>query len=73
MKKSVCLGLSIFDVSKTVMYEFWNDYIKPTYGENANFCYMDTDSFICLCKKLMMFTKTSQKMLKKDLALQTMK
>ena len=73
MKKSVCLGLSAFDVSKTVMYEFWNDYIKPNYGENANFCYMDTDSFICLCKKQMMFTKTLQKMLKKDLALQTMK
>ena len=58
MKKSVCLGLSAFDVSKTAMYEFWNDYIKPNYGENANFCYMDTDSFICLCKKQMMFTKT---------------
>ena len=28
------------------MYEFWYDYVKPKYGENAKICYMDTDSFI---------------------------
>ena len=28
------------------MYEFWYDYLKPKYGENAKFCYMDTGSFI---------------------------
>ena len=28
------------------MYEFWCDYIKPKYGDNARLCYMDTDSFI---------------------------
>ena len=28
------------------MYEFWYDYVKPNYGENATLCYMDTDSFI---------------------------
>ena len=28
------------------MYEFWYDYVKPNYGENAKFCYMDTGSFI---------------------------
>ena len=35
MNKSVNLGLSILDLSKTVMYEFWYDYVKPKYGENA--------------------------------------
>ena len=25
----VYLGLSILDLQKTVMHEFWNDYIKP--------------------------------------------
>ena len=28
------------------MHEFWYDFLKPKYGENAKLCYMDTDSFI---------------------------
>ena len=28
------------------MYEFWYDYIKPKYGDNARLCYMDTDCFL---------------------------
>ena len=28
------------------MYEFWYDYIKPKYENNAKLCYRDTDSFI---------------------------
>ena len=50
MNKPVYLGLSILDLSKTVMYEFWYDYVKPKYGENAKLCYMDTDSFIVYVK-----------------------
>ena len=37
------------------MYEFWYDYVKPKYGENAKLCYMDTDSFIIHVKQ-MIFT-----------------
>ena len=29
MNKSLYLGISILDISKTLMYEFWYDYIKP--------------------------------------------
>ena len=50
MNKPLYLGLSILDLSKTVMYEFWYDYIKPKYGENANLCYMDIGSFIAHVK-----------------------
>ena len=32
------------------MYEFWYDYIKPKYGDNAILCYMDTDSFVIYMK-----------------------
>ena len=46
MNKLDYLRLSILDLSKTVMYEFWYDYVKPRYGENTKLCYMDTDSFI---------------------------
>ena len=28
------------------MYEFWYNYIKPKYQNNAKLCYMDTESFI---------------------------
>ena len=28
------------------MYEFWYDYVKPKYQDNAKLCYMDTGSFI---------------------------
>ena len=46
MNKPVCLGLSILDLSQTVMYGFWYDYVKLKYGENAKICYLDTDNFI---------------------------
>ena len=46
MNKPVYLGLSILEISETLMYEFWYDYMKPKYGDNVKLCYMDTDSFI---------------------------
>ena len=44
MHKSIYLGLSILDLSRTLMYEFWYDYIKPNYDENTKICYMGTDN-----------------------------
>ena len=46
MNKPIYLGLSILEISKLLMYEFWYDYMKPKYGNNVKLCYMDTDSFI---------------------------
>ena len=37
MNKFVHLGLSILDLSKTVMYEFWYDDVKPKYVKTQNF------------------------------------
>ena len=46
MNKPVYLGMSILEISKTLLYEFWYDYIKPKYKDEAKLCYMDTDSFV---------------------------
>ena len=50
MNKPIHLGLSMPELSKILMYEFWYDYVQPKYGEKVNLCYMDTDSFIVYIK-----------------------
>ena len=44
--KPIYLGLSILEISKILMYEFWYDVMKPKYNDNIKLCYMDTDSFV---------------------------
>ena len=51
MNKPIYLGLTILHLIKSVMYEFWYDYVKPKYRENENVCYMDRSSFIVHEKK----------------------
>ena len=46
VNKPIYLGLSILDISKITMYEFWYDYVKNKYDSRANLCYMDMDSFV---------------------------
>ena len=46
MNKPIYLGLSILDISKITMCEFWYDYVKIKYQDRARLCYMDTDSFV---------------------------
>ena len=51
MNKPIYLGMSILDISKVLMYEFWYDYIKLKYKrictqDRAKLCYMDSDSFV---------------------------
>ena len=36
MNKPVYLGLSISEMSKIIMYEFWYDYVRQKNGEKAN-------------------------------------
>ena len=60
MNKPIYLGLSILDISKITMYEFWYDYVKSKYEDRARLCYMDTDSFVLNIKTKDFYKDISQ-------------
>ena len=61
MNKPVYLGLSILEISKTLMYKFWYDYIKQNYQNNTT--WIQTVSLFRF--KLKIFIKILEMMLKK--------
>ena len=46
MNKPVYIAQAILYLSKTLMYEFHYDYMRPKYDSKVKLCYMDTDSFV---------------------------
>ena len=38
MNKAIYLGMSILEISKILMHEFWYDYVKPKYHDKAKPC-----------------------------------
>ena len=50
INKPIYLGQAILDLSETLMYEFWYDYIKLKFGDKVRLCYMDTESFVMYIK-----------------------
>ena len=41
----------ILELSKTLMYEFWYDYVKSKCAEKEKLCYMDADGFLVYMKR----------------------
>ena len=68
INKALYLGISRLDISKTLMYEFWYNYVKPKYQDKAKLCYIDTDS---LKLKVKIFTKILLMMFKNGFTHQT--
>ena len=60
MNNPIYLGLSILDISKITIYEFWYDYVKTKYEDKARLCYMDTDSFVVNIKTKDFYKDISQ-------------
>ena len=60
LNKPVCLGHSILELSEILTHEFRCGYVKPKYGQKANLCYMDTDSFIVYVKTVDIYKDTAK-------------
>ena len=68
MNKPVYLALSILEISKTLMYQFWYDYIIPKYKTMQN-----NATWIETILSLILKQNISMRILKKDLIHQIMK
>ena len=59
MNKPIYIGQDVLDISKTLMYKFCYDYLKPKYGDKVKLCYMNTDSFIFIVETVDFFKDIS--------------
>ena len=54
--KPIAVEQAVLDISKTLMYEFWYECLKPKYSDNINLC-SSIQTVLSFIFKLMVFTK----------------
>ena len=59
--KPIAVEQAVLDISKTLMYEFWYECLKPKYSDNINLC-SSIQTVLSFIFKLMVFTKVLVKM-----------
>ena len=47
LNKPIAVGFSILEISKFIMYRFYYDHLKATYGDRCSLLFTDTDSLCC--------------------------
>lgn len=66
MNKPIAIGMSILDISKVVMYDFYYGHLKNKYGEKIEMIYTDTDSFIVEVRTDCFYNDMQQNLYKYD-------
>lgn len=66
MNKPIAIGMTVLDLSKVLMYDFYYSHMKPKYGTNVEMLYTDTDSFILEIKTACIYTDMLQHLDKYD-------
>ena len=51
LNKPVYIGVSILELSKLHMYQYYYDVMKKKYDDKIKLLYTDTDSFISILKQ----------------------
>ena len=46
LNRPICVDISILDLSKTLMYDFYYNRIKAEYGERCQLLILDTDGLL---------------------------
>ena len=60
--KPIIIGYSVLEISKTFMYDFHYNVMKPNYNNNLSLLYCDTDSFIYLIQTNDFYTDLKTKL-----------
>ena len=54
LNKPIYIGMTVLDLSKTTMYDFYYNHLKKLYGEKLELQLTDTDSFLVSCQSIVL-------------------